>query len=123
MSEQQRAYLVIHKIAWYNDEFYIDFTDDSKFADPAGLFNTPAEAQAYARRLTRKAMPGAYWYDLLPDLDTLHSLDTLADQPNKYGLKPNFQAGEVIPQNLTDGQLDELIDLIGVKIFTFWRMI
>ena len=111
------SYLVIHKITFYNDEFYIDFTGVSGFANPVELHSSRAEAELAVRRLTREAVRGGYWYDFKPDLETLGALATVSQNPNVYGVSRDAFNEVVFSTDLSDEQLDQFIAALGIRLF------
>lgn len=119
----QKAYLVVQKLAIYNDVWYDDWTLDGEAANPTALLNSRAEAEALVRHLTREAMRGAVWSDLEPDEATLRAIERL---PNESGtldpvlaksLHERSSQGGDIPATLTDGELDSLIDVLGIQLY------
>ena len=118
-----KAYLIVHKLAIYNDVWYDDWTLQSEAANPTALLNSRAEAEALVRHLTRETMRGAMWSDLESDEATLRAIERL---PNESGtldpalaktLHEGYIQGWHIPATLTDGELDSLIELLGIQLY------
>lgn len=123
MSETRPAYLLIHRLAQFNDEWYDDHTLSLDGVNPAGLYDTRAEAEAVARRLTIQAMRGASFDDLEVDEGADLALTALLDTPGR--LDPavreayrGFQSRQQpLPAWLTDQQLGNLLDVTGLTLF------
>lgn len=129
MPAAQTAYLVIHKLAVYNDEFYEDMTEEAEVANPAAIFTSFEEAETYVQAMTRNAMCGADLQELMLDEDGATALlDTDAENPlddeqlyipqeARDILNRCLEKDERLPTNLTDEVADELIAYLNVELF------
>lgn len=123
MSEPRPAYLLVHKIALYNDEWYTDHTEHLIGVNPAGLYATRHEAQAAARAATRASLRGATFDDLELDEDTNLQLARLVARPGDLSpalsaALPDFHARRAaLPADLSDTDLDTLIDRTGLSAY------
>lgn len=100
------AFLVVHAMALFNDEWFDDLTDVLEIANPAGLYRTRADADAAVRAWTRAAVRGASWNDLLLGEEgtaALHGHDGPLPDP--------------LPASLTDLETDDLIERLQVQLF------
>lgn len=121
---KQKAYLVVHKLALFNDEWYDDFTLEVGAANPAALFESRAEAEAFVQSHTRELMRGHSFDEL--ELDELEEM-ALAEALERTGtfdpaLSHSLQAflddrGKALPKTLTDGQLDAIVAVSGLQMF------
>lgn len=119
-----KAYLVVHKLALFNDEWYDDYTLELGAANPAALFQSRAEAEAYVQTQTRALMRGHSFDEL--ELDGLEerALAQALAQSGTFDpeLSQSLQAflenrGQPLPQTLTDGQLDAFLKVSGLQMF------
>lgn len=121
---KQKAYLVVHKLALFNDEWYDDFTLEVGAANPAALFSSRAEAEAFVQTHTRELLRGHSFDEL--ELDELEE-SALAEALKQSGtfdpaLSRSLQAflenrGNPLPQSLTDAQLDVVLAVSGIQMF------
>ncbi|MDV6374208.1 hypothetical protein [Deinococcus arenicola] len=117
------AYLVVHKLARFGDEWYWDYTTDLGGVNPAGLYETREQAEAAILTLTRRAMRGATFDDLQLDEETDYRLAELLKQPDKLSpilrsSLPGFVSRmKPLPTNLHDVQLDRLIEQAGICLY------
>lgn len=123
MTQSHPAYLLIRRLAQFNDEWYMDHTLSLEGVNPAGLYASREEAGAAARRLSIQAMRGANFDDLEVDEDTDAALTALLDTPGR--LDPALRAAyrgfqsrqRPLPAWLTDEQLGDLLDRTGLTLF------
>ncbi len=117
------AYLVVHKLARFTDEWYQDYTTDLEGVNPAGLYKTRKQAEAAILILTRRAMRGADFDTLQLDEETDLRLAELLKQPESLDpllrtVLPEFlRRDKRLPPNLSNTQLDTLIERGGVQMF------
>ncbi|WP_139322643.1 hypothetical protein [Deinococcus marmoris] len=117
------AYLVVHKLAQFTDEWYQDYTTDLEGVNPAGLYETQEQAEAAILTLTRRAMRGATFDDLQLDEETDYRLAELLKQPDKLSpilrsSLPGFVSRmKPLLANLSDVQLDRLIEQAGICLY------
>lgn len=119
----QKAYLVIHKMALYNDEWYDDFTLEVGAANPAALFATRAEAEAYLQAKTRELVRERSIGELeLGELEE-DALMTALEQPGTFdpvvrnSLESFLKSGDtLLPETLTDEQLDTILAVSGIQM-------
>lgn len=119
-----KAYLVVHKIALFNDEWYDDYTLEVGAANPAALFASRAEAESYVLTQTRELLRGHSFDDLALDeeeesaladgLDRAGTFDPQVAQALQQFLEDR---GKPLPSTLTDAQLDLILAVSGVKMF------
>lgn len=120
MPAAQTAYLVIHIFAWYNDEYYDDFTQDSSMAHPRGLFTSQAEAEAYVQQLTRDSLRGAQYHELQLDEDGSDAWFSLAenDDPDLADVLTEFrERPDALPGHLTDEQAEKIMKLLNPQLY------
>lgn len=123
MSEPRPAYLLIHRLAQFNDEWYDDHTLTLDGVNPAGLYDSRDEAESAARRLTIQAMRGADFDDLEVDERAGLALTALLDTPGRFDpvvreAYRGFQSRQrPLPSWLTDDQLGDLLELTGLTLF------
>lgn len=120
---QQQAFLVVHKMALFNDEWYDDFTLEVQGVNPAGLFTSRAEAEAAAHAWTRDKLRGSTFDDLEVDEDTDERLAELVGQPGDLDADlakalPGFASRRhPLPATLTDAQLDGFLQRTGLRMY------
>lgn len=123
MSETRPAYLLVHKLAQFNDEWYEDHTLDLQGVNPAGLYDSLEEAETAARVLTVRAMRGASFDDLEVSEEADLALEEWLGDPGPFEpqlLKAlsGFQSRQhPLPAWLSDAQLGELLDRTGLRLF------
>lgn len=109
---QRPAYLIVPRIAFYNDEWYDDYTTVELIADPLELFANRAEADARAQELSRL-------YLRQTPADGLQ-LGEWYEQPKDPSLKPLLDSmfnREPLPTDLSDQQIDDLLRLSDLRPF------
>lgn len=121
---QQKAYLVVHKLALFNDEWFNDYTLEVGVANPAALFATQAEAQTYVQTRTRELMRGKSFSDLELDQPEELALQHALKQPGTFdpALNKTLQSflndrNKALPGTLTDEQLDAILTVSHLKLF------
>ena len=121
---KQHAYLVVHKLALYNDEWYDDFTLEVGAANPAALFASRAEAGAYIQNQTRGLMRGHSFDELELDEQEEYALAEALQRSGTFdpSLSHNLEQflenrGKPLPHTLTDAQLDVILAVSGLQMF------
>lgn len=121
---KQPAYLVVHKLALYNDEWYDDFTLEVGAANPAALFASVAEAEAYVQTQTRELLRGHSFDELeLGELEEMALAEAVAQagtfDPSLGRTLEQFleNRGQPLPKSLTDAQLDAFVQISGLQMF------
>lgn len=119
-----KAYLVVHKLALYNDVYYDDWTLEGTAANPTALLTSRAEAEGLVRRLTRQAVRDAGTLrDLRPNEATylavydLQNIPGIEDPALLEMLRKANDWDWVIPETLTDAQLDSIIAALGLQVY------
>lgn len=114
MSDPLSAYLIIPRIAIYNDEWYDDYTESETIADPLRLLSDKAEAEAEAQRMAREYLRST-------PVDELMLGETFepSDDPELDDVLDDLfcQQIEALPADLTDAQIDEVLRLSDLKPF------
>lgn len=117
------AYLVVHKLAQFTDEWYHDYTVTLEGVNPAGLYATREGAEFAILTLTRRAMRGATFDDLQLDEETDYRLAELLERPDtldpvlRSSLPGFVSRAKPLPANLSDVQLDTLIEQAGICLY------
>lgn len=124
MSSSRPAYLVVHKIALFNDEWYDDLTLQVNVANPADLFSTRAEAEAYVLTQTRELMRGHSFDDLEMNEDEEYALTEALALPGTFDPEVSRslemfleKRSRPLPTSLTDAQLDAILTASGLEMF------
>lgn len=119
-----KAYLVVHKMALYNDIWYDDWTFAGEAANPTALLTSRAEAEALVQQLTRETVRGAATLrDLEPDEATYKAVQNIQSIPGIEDpalIRMIRRANDwewVLPDTLTNAQLDSLIAALGIQIY------
>lgn len=107
---RQPTYMIISRIAVYNDEYYFDMTGCEDIANPQGVFTDRAEAEAEAQRMGRQWLRTTSVQEMC--LPSPEEVEGGSDDPEIEALLEGLWDYDDLPAELTDAQLDELMRLV-----------